>query len=147
MTPGAAGCASCRTAPSSGAGSADTPSTPTWCPRRGAPASVCEAPRASASARSPDPVTPGLAAVLAVSQRPLAARAFTEAATVAAWRTKPSWGLVASADRTINPEVERYGYERAGMVTVEVDSSHLVMLSRPRAVVELIQDAVQATAH
>lgn len=93
------------------------------------------------------PVTPGLAAVLAVSQRPLAARAFTEAATVAAWRTKPSWGLVASADRTINPEAERYGYERTGMVTVEVDSSHLVMLSRPRAVVELIQDAVRATAH
>ncbi|WP_017241347.1 alpha/beta fold hydrolase [Streptomyces sp. SS] len=92
-------------------------------------------------------VDPGLAAVLAVSQRPLAARAFTEAATVAAWRTKPSWGLVASADRTINPEVERYGYERAGMVTVEVDSSHLVMLSQPKAVAELIQDAVRATAH
>ncbi|MFI1712177.1 alpha/beta fold hydrolase [Streptomyces sp. NPDC053513] len=91
-------------------------------------------------------VEPELAAVLAVSQRPLAARAFTEKAPVAAWRTKPSWGLVASSDRTINPDVERYGYERAGMTTVEVDSSHLVMLSRPGAVVELILDAVRSTA-
>ncbi|MEU6622868.1 alpha/beta fold hydrolase [Streptomyces litmocidini] len=91
-------------------------------------------------------VEPELAVVLAVSQRPLAARAFTEKAPVAAWRTKPSWGLVASSDRTINPDVERYGYERAGMTTVEVDSSHLVMLSRPGAVVELILDAVRSTA-
>ncbi|MCI3928267.1 alpha/beta fold hydrolase [Streptomyces sp. AN091965] len=89
-------------------------------------------------------VEPALAAVLAVSQRPLAARAFTEAAPVAAWRTKPSWGLVAAADRTINPDVERYGYERAGMTTVEVDSSHLVMLARPDAVAALIQEAVRS---
>ncbi|MFJ6718630.1 alpha/beta fold hydrolase [Streptomyces sp. NPDC091259] len=92
-------------------------------------------------------VAPELAAVLAVSQRPLAARAFAEAAPVAAWRTKPSWGLVATADRTINPEVERFGYQRAGMTTVEVESSHLVMLSRPERVAELIQDAVRSTAH
>ncbi|MFJ6517010.1 alpha/beta fold hydrolase [Streptomyces filamentosus] len=92
-------------------------------------------------------VEPALAAVLAVSQRPLAARAFSEPAPVAAWRTKPSWGLVASADRTINPDVERFGYRRAGMTTVEVESSHLVMLSRPRAVAELILEAAQATGH
>ncbi|MDQ0846733.1 alpha/beta fold hydrolase [Streptomyces sp. V1I6] len=91
-------------------------------------------------------VDPELAAVLAVSQRPLAARAFTEAAPVAAWKRKPSWGLVATSDRTINPDVERYGYERAGMTTVEVDSSHLVMLARPKAVAELIEDAVRSTA-
>ncbi|MFI9000625.1 alpha/beta fold hydrolase [Streptomyces sp. NPDC053541] len=92
-------------------------------------------------------VDPDLAAVLAVSQRPLAAQAFSEAAPVAAWRNKPSWGLVASSDRTINPDVERYGYERAGMTTVEVDSSHLVMLSRPKAVAELILEAARSTGH
>lgn len=91
-------------------------------------------------------VDPALAAVLAVSQRPLAARAFTEPAPVAAWRTTPSWGLVATSDRTINPDVERFGYRRAGMTTVEVDSSHLVMLARPDAVTELIMEAVRATA-
>jgi len=87
-----------------------------------------------------------LAEVLAVSQRPLAAQAFADAAPAAAWKTKPSWGLVASSDHTINPDVERYGYQRAGMTTVEVDSSHLVMLSHPERVVELIEEAVRATS-
>ncbi|MDQ1006715.1 pimeloyl-ACP methyl ester carboxylesterase [Streptomyces sp. V4I23] len=91
-------------------------------------------------------VDPRLASVLAVSQRPLAAQAFTEKAPKAAWKTKPSWGLVAAADRTLNPDVERFGYERAGMTTVEIDSSHLVMLAHPKAVAELIEEAVLATA-
>ena len=91
-------------------------------------------------------VDPALASVLAVSQRPLAAQAFAEQAPAAAWKTKPSWGLVATADRTINPDVERYGYERAGMTTVDVRSSHLVMLAHPDRVTDLILDAVRATA-
>lgn len=86
-----------------------------------------------------------LATVLAVSQRPLAALAFAEKAPVAAWRTKPSWGLVCSADRTINPEVERFGYRRAGMTTAEVDSSHLVMLAHPKLVAGFIAEAVTAS--
>ncbi|WP_327371527.1 alpha/beta fold hydrolase [Streptomyces sp. NBC_01217] len=91
-------------------------------------------------------IDPRLAAVLAVSQRPLAAQAFADAAPAAAWKTKPSWGLVASSDHTINPDVERYGYQRAGMTTVEVDSSHLVMLAHPERVVDLIEEAVRATS-
>jgi hypothetical protein len=91
-------------------------------------------------------VDPTLASVLAVSQRPLAAQAFSEAAPAAAWKTKPSWGLVATADHTINPDVERYGYQRAGMITVEVDSSHLVMLAHPERVTDLIAEAVRATS-
>jgi pimeloyl-ACP methyl ester carboxylesterase len=83
-----------------------------------------------------------LAAVLAVSQRPLAALAFAEKAPAAAWKTKPAWGIVSSSDRTINPEVERFGYQRAGVKAVEVDSSHLVMLSHPDRVVELVQEAL-----
>lgn len=92
-------------------------------------------------------VDPRLASVLAVSQRPLAAQAFSEKAPAAAWKTKPSWGLVAAADHTINPDVERYGYQRAGMTTVELDSSHLVMLAHPRRVINLIEEAVRATAN
>lgn len=91
-------------------------------------------------------VEPELAAVLAVSQRPLAAQAFADAAPAAAWKTKPSWGLVAGADHTINPDVERFGYARAGMTTVEVPSSHLVMLAHPEKVVELIREAAQVPA-
>ncbi|SDS59801.1 Pimeloyl-ACP methyl ester carboxylesterase [Friedmanniella luteola] len=91
-------------------------------------------------------VEPRLAEVLAVSQRALAGAAFGEPAADAAWRSKPSWGLVASEDRTINPDVERFGYSRAGMTVREVASSHLVMLAHPDAVVDLIREAVRATA-
>ncbi len=91
-------------------------------------------------------VDPALARVLAVSQRPLAGAAFGEAAPVAAWRTKPAWGVVSSSDHTINPDVERFGYERAGMTTVEIDSSHLVMLAHPQEVAEVIKSAVSAVA-
>lgn len=90
-------------------------------------------------------VAPELARVLAVSQRPLTGAAFGEEAPAAAWRTKPSWGLVAAGDHAINPDVERFGYSRGGMGVTEVDSSHLVMLADPEAVVELIRAAVRAT--
>jgi pimeloyl-ACP methyl ester carboxylesterase len=89
-------------------------------------------------------VDPDLAKVLAVSQRPLAGSAFTEAASVAAWKTKPCWGSVAINDRTINPDVERFGYSRAGMTTIEVESSHLVMLSHPKEATELIHEALES---
>jgi pimeloyl-ACP methyl ester carboxylesterase len=89
-------------------------------------------------------VDPDLARVLAVSQRPLAAAAFSEAASVAAWKSKPAWGSVASQDRTINPEVERFGYSRAKMTTIEIESSHLVMLSHPKEVTDLIREAIAA---
>jgi pimeloyl-ACP methyl ester carboxylesterase len=81
--------------------------------------------------------------VLAVSQRPLAAAAFGEPASAAAWKTKPGWGIVSSNDRTINPDVERFGYERAGLRTVvELDAPHLVMLAKPAEVVALIEEAL-----
>ncbi|SCG72119.1 alpha/beta fold hydrolase [Micromonospora humi] len=91
-------------------------------------------------------VDPATARVLAVSQRPLAGAAFGEKATAAAWRTKPSWGIVAAADHTINPEVERFGYSRADMTVTELDSSHLMMLSHPREVAAVIREAVDRTA-
>ena len=87
-----------------------------------------------------------LARVLAVSQRPLAAAAFTEKASAAAWKTRPGWGSVATADRTINPDVERFGYKRAGLTTIEIDSSHLVMLSHPHEVADLIREAIKAVS-
>lgn len=83
-------------------------------------------------------VDPQTAGVLAVSQRPLAAAAFTEPAPVAAWRDKPAWAVVCTADRAINPEVQRFGYQRAQAKTTDIESSHLVMLSQPAAVVDVI---------
>ncbi|MEU3844748.1 alpha/beta hydrolase [Streptomyces sp. NPDC028635] len=84
--------------------------------------------------------------VLAAAQRPLAAAAFEETASAAAWRTKPSWALVAAADQAINPEVERFGAKRAGATIVELEgASHAVAVSQPEAVADLILQAVRAT--
>jgi pimeloyl-ACP methyl ester carboxylesterase len=92
-------------------------------------------------------IPPETAEVLAVSQRPLAAAAFGEPASVAAWKTKPGWGIVSAADHTINPDVERFGYERAGLRSVvEIDAPHLVMIAEPAAVVAVIEDALAAVA-
>ena len=85
--------------------------------------------------------------VLAVAQRPLAAGAFTETASAAAWKTKPSWALVAGADQAINPEVERFGAKRAGATIVEFEgASHAVAVSQPAAVADLIRDAVRSVS-
>lgn len=84
-----------------------------------------------------------VAEVLAASQRPLAALAFGEKAPVAAWKTKPAWGIVSAADHTINPDVERFGYQRAGLRSVvEIDAPHLVMRSHPAEVTTVITDAI-----
>jgi pimeloyl-ACP methyl ester carboxylesterase len=85
--------------------------------------------------------------VLAVAQRPLAGAAFAEKAAAAAWKTRPSWALIAAADQAINPDVERYGAERAGATVVEVEgASHAVAVSRPKEVADVIREAVRTTA-
>ncbi len=82
---------------------------------------------------------------MADSQRPLSAAAFTEPSGPPAWRSKPSWGIVAGADNTINPDVERFGYERAGMTVTEISgASHAVFMSQPGAVAAVIREAVAA---
>lgn len=89
-------------------------------------------------------IDPGVAAVLAVSQRPLAAETFTEPATTAAWQIRPTWAVVCTADHGILPQVQRFGYERAGATIREVGSSHLVMLSQPAFVIDTIREIVGA---
>jgi pimeloyl-ACP methyl ester carboxylesterase len=67
---------------------------------------------------------------------------FKAVITNPAWRSKPSWMLVAGADRTINPDLERWYAKRANSHTVEVaGASHSVYVSRPREVAALIEDA------
>jgi len=84
---------------------------------------------------------PRTAEVLAASQRSFADAAYTQAASTAAWRLKPSWGVVATADRTVQPDVQRFGYGRAGARIVEVDAPHLVMQTHPADVVQIIETA------
>jgi pimeloyl-ACP methyl ester carboxylesterase len=84
-------------------------------------------------------------AVAGVSQRPIAAAALDEAAHAAGWKTLPAWYLVATADRVIHPETQRFMARRAGANTVEVDASHSVARSQPAAVAELIHTAARAS--
>src|SRR3954471_16283285 len=79
--------------------------------------------------------------VLAVSQRPFAA-IFEDRAEAAAWKTLPSWAVVATSDKAIPPEAERHMANRAGAETIEVDASHSIALSQPEAVADLIRSAV-----
>ena len=82
------------------------------------------------------------AAFMARSQVLNAAENFKAVITAAAWRNKPSWMLVAAADRTINPELERWYATRANSHTVEVaGASHAVYVSRPKEVAALIEEA------
>ncbi|MDT0454440.1 alpha/beta hydrolase [Streptomyces sp. DSM 41527] len=83
--------------------------------------------------------------LMAATQRPVATTAFSEKANAAAWRHIPSWYLVAKQDKTINPDQERFEAKRAGSHTVEIDSSHVAMISHPEAVTGLVLRAATAT--
>jgi pimeloyl-ACP methyl ester carboxylesterase len=61
-----------------------------------------------------------------------------------AWRSKPSWYIVATKDRTVHPELERFVAKRMGATTVETDSSHVPMLSKPSVVLDVIRNAAKA---
>jgi pimeloyl-ACP methyl ester carboxylesterase len=63
-----------------------------------------------------------------------------------AWKTKPSWYLVATDDRMIPPPAQRLMSERAGATVVEVAGSHAIYVSQPRAVAALIESAAAGTA-
>jgi pimeloyl-ACP methyl ester carboxylesterase len=63
-----------------------------------------------------------------------------------AWRTKPSSYIVATKDRTVHPELERFVAKRMGATTYEVDSSHVPMLSNPGFVIDVIRAAAKAVA-
>ena len=61
-----------------------------------------------------------------------------------AWKSKPSWYIVAAKDRTVHPELERFVAKRMGATTVETDSSHVPMLSKPGLVLDVIRQAASA---
>lgn len=87
------------------------------------------------------------AAFYAISQRPLAGIALTEAAPTPAWRSRPGWAVFGSADRCIDPGVHRFSYERMGANTTEVDgASHVVMISHPKEVAQVVMTALRASA-
>ena len=85
------------------------------------------------------------AAVMAVSQRPLAAATFDEPlAVVPAWRSKPSWFLIPTQDHAIHPDSQRDAARRMNATTTEVDASHAVALSQPETVTVFILKALES---
>ncbi|MEU8486604.1 alpha/beta hydrolase [Streptomyces sp. NPDC048641] len=85
--------------------------------------------------------------LLQATQRPFDADSFTYPTKAAAWRTIPSWGLVAGRDKAIPPAAERWMYSRAKFrKVVEVPtSSHVAMISHPKTTARLIEEAARAT--
>ncbi|WP_309133424.1 alpha/beta hydrolase [Cellulomonas sp.] len=87
-----------------------------------------------------------VAALMAVTQRPIVGDALADKATRAAWRTIPSWTLVTLQDLAVPAEAQRFMAERASSHAVEVDASHAVTVSRPDVVARVIDEAARATA-
>lgn len=88
------------------------------------------------------------ASIMASTQRPIAQSAFTDKLTAAAWRDKPVYVLVGRQDRTIDPSLERYEAKRAhARKTVEINSSHVSLVSHPQAVTDLIVSAARDSDH
>lgn len=84
-----------------------------------------------------------VAAVLAVSQRPVAGATLNEPCAAAGWKTIPSWFLVSGQDNTINPEAEQFMASRMGATTETIDASHLAFVSRPVETAAFILSALQ----
>jgi pimeloyl-ACP methyl ester carboxylesterase len=83
--------------------------------------------------------------VMAVAQRPVHGAILAQSVPTAAWRTIPSWYLVAQEDRAISPQLERFYAKRMNARTSEIKSSHLPFMSHPQTVAALIQEAASAS--
>jgi pimeloyl-ACP methyl ester carboxylesterase len=86
------------------------------------------------------------AALIAATQRPVAESAFSEPNGPPAWKHIPSWAVVATGDKAAGTDVVRSMAERAGAKITEVDGSHVIMVSQPEAVTNVILEAVAALA-
>ena len=88
-----------------------------------------------------DPVEAG---VMYAVQQPVAASAFQDVMGVPAWKSLPTWFMVATADEAIPPEAERQFAARMGATTIEIASSHVAMVSHPDEVTQFVETAAMA---
>ena len=84
------------------------------------------------------------AAVMAATQRPVAELAFSERSGPAAWKSLPSWAVIATGDKAAGADVVRSMAERAGATITEVEGSHVIMISQPQLVTDVILEALAA---
>jgi pimeloyl-ACP methyl ester carboxylesterase len=88
-------------------------------------------------------IPPVKARVMCAAQQPLSYSAFGEVMGVPAWKSLPSWSMIAQPDEVIPPDAERSFAQRMGAVAVEVSSSHVAMVSHPDEAVDLIETALK----
>jgi pimeloyl-ACP methyl ester carboxylesterase len=91
-------------------------------------------------------IEPATARVMHAAQQPLALSGFAEVMGVPAWKSLPTWYLVAGQDEAIPPDAERQFASRMGATTVEIVSGHVAMVSHPDAVADLIKTAAASMA-
>jgi pimeloyl-ACP methyl ester carboxylesterase len=91
-------------------------------------------------------IPPAQAHFMAIAQVPISTDSFTHKVTSRAWKTKPTFYMVASSDRSINPQQERMMAKRANAKTVEVNASHVAYMSHPKEAAKLIEEAA-TSAH
>lgn len=91
-------------------------------------------------------VEPVKATVMHAVQQPLAGSALGEVMTIPAWKSLPSWYLVADNDQAIPPDAERLFAQRMGATTVEVGTNHVAMVSHPDDVAQLVKTAAETLA-
>jgi hypothetical protein len=89
---------------------------------------------------------PKTTALMAATQRPAAAAAFSDASGPPAWKKLPSWAVVATGDKAAGADVVRAHAQRAAADIIEVEGSHVIMISQPQVVTDHILKAVQAVA-
>jgi pimeloyl-ACP methyl ester carboxylesterase len=87
---------------------------------------------------------PEQTALMAATQRPVAEAAFSEPSGPPAWKRLPSWTVVATGDKAAGTDVIRSQAQRAGATITEVEGSHVIMISQPQAVTDVIVEALAA---
>jgi pimeloyl-ACP methyl ester carboxylesterase len=87
-----------------------------------------------------------LTRIVAATQKPLIGSAFGASTPQVAWRTIPSWYMVATEDNALNPDLERFYAKRMNAHTTELRSSHVMYISHPAQVAKVIEEAAEATA-
>ena len=89
-------------------------------------------------------IPPEKAWFMSISQVPISTDSFTHKVTNPAWKTRPTWYMVATKDRSINPDQERMMAKRAHATTIEVSASHVAYMSHPKEAAKLIEDAASS---
>ena len=87
-----------------------------------------------------------LTRLMAATQRPISEVAFGEPTGVPAWKSKPAWAVITTGDKTIGADAVRFMANRSGAKITEVDGSHVIMISKPDVVTEVILTAIEETS-